>query len=109
MPHPVYGPNHWVCVLNPSDTTFENLKPLLKGLTKPGSRPLALRILSTQLVILAVFTAFGRPWLYPLLWLAPWMVFLPQSLRDVPWRFRQWRERLVPKQQATLFFAIWGA
>ena len=29
MPHPVYGPNHWVCVLNPSETTFEKLKPLL--------------------------------------------------------------------------------
>ncbi|HKV87224.1 MAG TPA: DUF6194 family protein [Candidatus Dormibacteraeota bacterium] len=29
MPHPVYGRNHWVCVLNPSDATFEKLKPLL--------------------------------------------------------------------------------
>ena len=29
LPHPVYGPNHWVCVLNPSETTFEKLKPLL--------------------------------------------------------------------------------
>jgi uncharacterized protein DUF6194 len=29
MPHPVYGRNHWVCVLNPSDETFEALKPLL--------------------------------------------------------------------------------
>ncbi|MBJ7600507.1 MAG: hypothetical protein DLM67_04490 [Candidatus Nephthysia bennettiae] len=29
MPHPVYGRNHWVCVLNPSDSTFESLKPLL--------------------------------------------------------------------------------
>ena len=29
MPHPVYGPNHWVCVLNPSEATFEKLKPLL--------------------------------------------------------------------------------
>ena len=30
MPHPVYGINHFVCVLNPSDTTFESVKPLLK-------------------------------------------------------------------------------
>ena len=30
MPHPVYGRNHFVCVLNPSDSTFEELKPLLK-------------------------------------------------------------------------------
>ena len=29
MPHPVYGRNHWVCVLNPSEQTFEALKPLL--------------------------------------------------------------------------------
>ena len=29
MPHPVYGANHFVCVLNPSASTFENLKPLL--------------------------------------------------------------------------------
>lgn len=29
MPHPVYGQNHWVCVLNPSEETFERLKPLL--------------------------------------------------------------------------------
>jgi predicted DNA-binding protein (MmcQ/YjbR family) len=30
MPHPVYGRNHWVCVLNPSEATFETLKPLLE-------------------------------------------------------------------------------
>jgi len=30
MPHPVYGPNHFVCVLNPSDATFDAIKPLLK-------------------------------------------------------------------------------
>jgi hypothetical protein len=29
LPHPVYGPNHWVCVVNPSDATFESIKPLL--------------------------------------------------------------------------------
>lgn len=29
MPHPVYGVNHWLCVLNPSEATFERLKPLL--------------------------------------------------------------------------------
>jgi hypothetical protein len=29
LPHPIYGRNHWVCVLNPSDATFESLKPLL--------------------------------------------------------------------------------
>jgi hypothetical protein len=30
MPHPVYGRNHFVCVLNPSEATFESIKPLLK-------------------------------------------------------------------------------
>ena len=29
MPHPVYGPQSWVCVLNPSPETFEAIKPLL--------------------------------------------------------------------------------
>ncbi len=29
MPHPVYGPQSWVCVLNPSPETFEAVKPLL--------------------------------------------------------------------------------
>ncbi len=30
LPHPVYGANHWVCVLNPSDATFDSMKPLLE-------------------------------------------------------------------------------
>jgi hypothetical protein len=30
MPHPVYGMMYWVCVLNPSDATFETaVRPLL--------------------------------------------------------------------------------
>ena len=29
MPHPVYAPQSWVCVLNPSLETFETVKPLL--------------------------------------------------------------------------------
>jgi hypothetical protein len=29
MPHPVYASNHFVCVLNPSEATFETVKPLL--------------------------------------------------------------------------------
>ena len=29
MPHPVYAPQSWVCVLNPSLETFEAIKPLL--------------------------------------------------------------------------------
>ena len=30
VPHPVYAWMAWVCVLNPSDTTFEQLKPLIQ-------------------------------------------------------------------------------
>jgi hypothetical protein len=30
MPHPMYGRNHWICVLSPSDENFEQLKPLLE-------------------------------------------------------------------------------
>ena len=29
MPHPVYGNMYWICVLSPSDATFEQVKPLL--------------------------------------------------------------------------------
>lgn len=29
MPHPVYAPQSWVCVLNPGAATFEAVKPLL--------------------------------------------------------------------------------
>ena len=30
LPHPVYAWMNWVCALNPSDITFERLKPLIK-------------------------------------------------------------------------------
>ena len=29
LPHPVYAPMSWVCVLNPSAATFETVRPLL--------------------------------------------------------------------------------
>ena len=29
MPHPVYAPQSWVCVLNPSDATFQAVRQLL--------------------------------------------------------------------------------
>ena len=28
LPHPMYGRMHWLCVLNPSNETFEKLKPM---------------------------------------------------------------------------------
>jgi hypothetical protein len=30
MPHPAYGAQSWVCALNPSEATFERMKPLLR-------------------------------------------------------------------------------
>jgi fatty acid desaturase len=54
-------------------TGWKNLKPLLKAVVKASSRRTALEILGVQAVILGLFTLAGRPWLYPLLWLAPWM------------------------------------
>jgi Family of unknown function (DUF6194) len=29
MPHPVYGKMYWVCVLNPSEATFQAVRPML--------------------------------------------------------------------------------
>lgn len=29
MPHPVYGKMYWISVINPSDRTFETMKPLI--------------------------------------------------------------------------------
>jgi Family of unknown function (DUF6194) len=29
MPHPTYGRQYWISVLNPSDATFERLRPML--------------------------------------------------------------------------------
>jgi 4-amino-4-deoxy-L-arabinose transferase-like glycosyltransferase len=42
-----------------------------------------------------------------LVWLVPWVIFLPQSLRNVPFRWREWRGALSPRQKASLLFALW--
>jgi hypothetical protein len=47
-------------------------------------------------------------WGLTLLWVAPWLAFLPQSLNNVPWRARQLREKLSQVQQANLLFVIWA-
>jgi fatty acid desaturase len=52
---------------------WKNLKGLLRGLTIPQGRPLVLRILAAQIPLIAIGVALGRWWLWPLLWLAPWM------------------------------------
>jgi fatty acid desaturase len=52
---------------------WKNLKPLLRGLFKPASRRLAMSIIAVQAAIAALCLVAGRWWIYPLLWLAPWM------------------------------------
>ena len=53
---------------------WKNLKPLLKALGGSTSRPVAARIVGVQLLLWAgSWLASGRWWLYPLLWLGPWM------------------------------------
>lgn len=53
---------------------WKNLKPLLKALGSSGARPVAARILGTQVVIwAAIWVLTGRWWLYPLCWLGPWL------------------------------------
>ena len=40
MPHPVYAPQSWVCVLNPSPETLETVKPLLaEAYSRAAGRP----------------------------------------------------------------------
>lgn len=52
---------------------WKNLKGLLLALRSPGARPVALRILAAQVPLLVAAVAVGRWWLYPVLWLGPWM------------------------------------
>jgi 4-amino-4-deoxy-L-arabinose transferase-like glycosyltransferase len=47
-------------------------------------------------------------WALTALWLAPWMVFLPQAIKQVPLRWRELQARLTPQQQASLFFLVWA-
>ena len=51
---------------------WKSLKSLLLGLKSKLGRPVAARIIATQLVMLLVCAAFGRPELY-LLWIGSWM------------------------------------
>jgi fatty acid desaturase len=52
---------------------WKNLRGLLQALRRRTSRPVALRIVAGQLLVLVPLTLVGRPELYVFLWLAPWM------------------------------------
>ena len=54
-------------------TGVRNLKGLVTALGSSTARPVALKILASQAMILAVFVAIGRPELYLFLWLLPWL------------------------------------
>lgn len=47
-------------------------------------------------------------WGLTILWLTPWTIFLPQSVRDVPLRFREWSGSMNSPQRAGLFFLVWA-
>jgi 4-amino-4-deoxy-L-arabinose transferase-like glycosyltransferase len=47
-------------------------------------------------------------WGLTILWVAPWMVFLPQSIKRVPMKLRQLTGELDSSQRANLFFLIWA-
>jgi len=47
-------------------------------------------------------------WALTILWLAPWMIFVPQALRQVPAHIREWHGQLSRSQRASLYFAVWA-
>ena len=47
-------------------------------------------------------------WALLVLWLVPWTVFLPQSLQEVPRRWREFRAQMTRRQRAYLLFALWN-
>jgi 4-amino-4-deoxy-L-arabinose transferase-like glycosyltransferase len=46
-------------------------------------------------------------WALLVLWLIPWTVFLPQSLQEVPRRWREFRQEMTRRQRAHLLFFLW--
>src|SRR6266481_2473194 len=46
-------------------------------------------------------------WALLVLWLIPWTVFLPQSLREVPRRWRELRSQMTQRERAYLLFFLW--
>ena len=46
-------------------------------------------------------------WALLVLWLVPWTVFLPQSVKEVPRRWREFRAEMTRRQRAYLLFTLW--
>src|SRR5215469_655561 len=47
-------------------------------------------------------------WALLLIWLIPWVAFLPQALRSVPSRLRQMRSQLDPQGRVNLLSVLWA-
>ena len=47
-------------------------------------------------------------WALLVLWLLPWTVFLPQSLQEVPRRWREYRAQMSRRQRSYLLFFLWN-
>lgn len=52
---------------------WKSLKGLLLALKSPTARTFAVRILLMQVPLMVAAVVVGRWWLYPLLWLGPWL------------------------------------
>ena len=52
---------------------YKNLRALVRAVGSDKGRKPALQIFAVQAILLAVLTVMGAWWVYPLLWLAPWM------------------------------------
>jgi len=47
-------------------------------------------------------------WVLLVLWLVPWSVFVPQSLKEVPRRWQEFRSQMSRRQRAYLLFFLWN-
>ena len=47
-------------------------------------------------------------WALLVLWLVPWSVFVPQSLLEVPRRWREFRSQMSRRQRVYLLFFLWS-
>jgi len=47
-------------------------------------------------------------WVLLLIWVFPWVAFLPQAVKNVLTRWREWRADLDRQQRANLLFVLWA-
>jgi len=54
---------------------YKNLRPILIGMFRSGYRKRTAITITGQVLIFALFWALGQPWMYLVLWFAPWMTY----------------------------------